>query len=451
MIVVFCCSLLVFSANADFKIPTYQHYTLANGLTVYLMPQSEVPLIDVQLVVRAGAINDHKLHGLANLTGEAIAFGAGKLSKQALEEQFEFLGANYRSVTGKETSTMMLSFAAKDQAELLPLFAQMLLSPSFEQAEFTKFKKRYISDLEQQKESPRRIINDAFNRSYFSNHPYGYSIEGNSKSVDQINIDDVKIFYKNFYTPANSALIIVGDFKANKMQQQVAQLFSRWSGKTKSVTLPKFDQSLAHSQVLLIDKPDATETTFMIGGKGISAKNSDAIALSVINTILGGRFTSWLNDELRVNTGLTYGARSRFDKFANGGTFYISTFTKNSTTFAAIDLALKTYQRLWNTGIDQTTLASAKAYVKGQFPPRYETSSQLANLLAKMWSLGLDDTFINDFEKNVDSLTMVKANQLAKKYFPQNNFQFVLIGKATLLRDSAKKYGKVTEQNIKNI
>ena len=441
-------SLSSFLSLASFEIPHYEKYTLANGLTVYLMEQSEVPLVDVQLVVRAGAVNDGKHYGLANITGDALIFGAGKYSKNALEEQFDFVGANFRSYTNKENSAMSLSFAAKDQNILMSIFADMVTQPHFNTSDFVKYKKRYLANLEQKRESPRSIIGDAFNRSYFVQHPYGSPVGGNVKSVSNISLQQVKEFHHNFYTPDNSALIIVGNIDNKEWKLKIEKLFSSWQGKVKKQSLPKFRKISDQANVLILNKPDATETTFMIGGKGIAATNTDTVALSVINTILGGRFTSWLNDALRVNSGLTYGARSRFNSYSSQGSFYISTFTKNATTFAAIDLALKTYQRLWDEGIDEQTLASAKAYVKGQFPPKYETSTQLMNLLAKMWSLGLNDSYINDFEMNVNSLNVSKANKLAKYYFPNKNLQFVLIGKADELREKAKKYGDVTEQSI---
>jgi len=170
--------------------------------------------------------------------------------------------------------------------------------------------------------------------------------------------------------------------------------------------------------------------------------NEDQTQLDVINTILGGRFTSWLNDELRVNAGLTYGARSRFAQYKHTGTFYISTFTQTKNTEAAIDLALKTYNRLFEKGIDEETLLSAKNYVKGQFPPDYETAASLAGFLAQKYIYGLDDSIINSFENEVNGLTVERANELINKYFPKENLQFVLIGKAERDKNVVVKYGK---------
>jgi predicted Zn-dependent peptidase len=163
---------------------------------------------------------------------------------------------------------------------------------------------------------------------------------------------------------------------------------------------------------------------------------------------LGGRFTSWLNDELRVNSGLTYGARSSFGSFKEGGKFVISTFTKNESTEEAVDLALKTYGRMHGQGIDEATLESAKNYVQGQYPPRYETAGSLASLLTDMYWYGFDENFINTFQEKVGKLDVAEANRIANTYFPKENLQFVLIGKAEDLRELAKKWGEVTEKEI---
>jgi predicted Zn-dependent peptidase len=142
---------------------------------------------------------------------------------------------------------------------------------------------------------------------------------------------------------------------------------------------------------------------------GIRRDNPDFVAIDVVNTVFGGRFTSWLNDELRVNSGLTYGARSGFAPLKNSGTFSISTFTATKTTEATLDKALRVLDSLHKKGIDEKTLASAKNYVKGQFPPKYETASQLAGLLTQMFWYGFDESFINNFQANVDGLTVAIA------------------------------------------
>ena len=204
------------------------------------------------------------------------------------------------------------------------------------------------------------------------------------------------------------------------------------------------------SRVLLVNKEDATETTFLIGGKGIDYNSPDYVPILVINTILGGRFTSWLNDALRVNSGLTYGAESEFNRYKFAGTFLISTFTKNSSTVPAIDMAVSVLDSLHKSGVDETTLASAKAYVKGDFPPNYESSGSLASLLSDMFVYGFDENFINSFQTKVDNLTLSESKRIIEAYFPKNNLQFVLIGKSSEIKDQVAKYGEITEKQIKD-
>ncbi len=387
---------------------------------------------------------------MAELTAESLKFGAAGKSKIQIEDELAFYGADFGGGAGKELTALNMSFAKKDGDIILPLLADMLLRPTFDSKELDKYQKRSVALLKQNRESPRAMIGDMFNHLYYGDHPYANPSSGNEKTIAAINRQAVKGFYRDYFTPDNAAIIVVGDINPKLMKAKIAKHFSKWSGSAKAKNALPSHQAPKKSQVLLVNKSDAKETTFVIGGPGIAIGDSNDVPVSVINTILGARFTSWLNDELRVNSGLTYGARSRFDKRSESGAFRISTFTKTETTFEAVDLALKTYQRLWDKGIDRKTLASAKAYVKGLFPPKFETSTQLADLLASMWAFDLGNEVINDFESKVNALDVDQANSLAKSKFPRNNLQFVFVGKAEDIRERARQYGEVTEVEIKD-
>ncbi|WP_080059254.1 M16 family metallopeptidase [Spirosoma aerolatum] len=433
-----------------FKVPPYQKFKLKNGLTVYLMEQHEVPLINVSAVFDAGAVQDGNRYGLSNMTAEALLFGSSKYTKAQLEEKAEYVGANIDTYAGKEVAKLSASFAVKDQDLLFDILQDVITKPTFDQAEFDKYKQRQLLQLTQQKESPRGVINSYFNRFVYEGHPYANPITGTPTAVSVISATDARQFYLKNYTTDRAAIAVVGDFDTPAMKKRITDLFGSW--KTAAATSPRLTEptvAFDKSRVLLVNKDDARETTFLIGGKGVTQNNPDFIPVTVVNTILGGRFTSWLNDALRVNSGLTYGAGSRFATFRNSGTFAISTFTKVSTTTQAIDMALMVLDSLHKTGIDEKTLSSAKNYVKADFPPRYESASELANLLTDMFSLGFDESFINNFQKNVDGLTVAKTRQIIDQYFPKTNLQFVLVGKADIIRDKVKKYGAVTEKEIK--
>jgi zinc protease len=272
----------------------------------------------------------------------------------------------------------------------------------------------------------------------------------NKNTVAKLTLSDLKAFYSANYKPNGAAICVVGDFETNDMKVALTKLFSGWEKSAEEIENPasKTINIPTENKVLLVNKGDAKETTFYIGSAGISRNNPDYVAIEVVNTLFGGRFTSMLNDELRVNSGLTYGANSRFNALKIGGSFVISSFTAVKTTEAAIDKALEVLDKLHRNGLDEKSLSSAKNYVKGQFPPRYETTGQLSSLLSQMFWYNFDKSFIDNFDKNVDGLNLDRANQIIDKYFPKDKLQFVLVGKSEDIKKIAEKYGKVSEVEI---
>ncbi len=445
---VFCIGLLNVLAQG-FTLPKYTKKTLKNGLTVYLMEQHEVPLTHISMVFKVGSVQDGKAFGLANLTSKALLYGTKTMSKSELEEKLDFYGASINSGSDKEFTRVVLSYASKDHATIYPIFKDVVLNPSFDKVEFENDKARLLQDLKEDRESPRSVIQDHYNTQMFANHPYSNPSGGTISSITSITQENVADFYKDYLTADNAAIVVVGDFSTDKMLKEIEATFGSWKTKAKkTITVSEPSMNFKEANVLLVDKDDAQESTFLFGAKGIDKKNPDYVAVSVINTILGGRFTSWLNDELRVNSGLTYGARSSFVSYKMGGSFYVSSFTAKATTIEAIDLAIEVVGRLHSKGIDKETLESAKSYIKGGFPPKYETSGQLAYLLSEMFVFGYDESFINTFQANVDKLDEAKAKEIIAKYFPKDNFQFTIIGKASEIREKVAKYGKVTEKKI---
>ena len=445
--------IIILSATSfagNFKLPPYEKVKLDNGLTVYLMEQHEVPLIYVSALIPCGAIYDGNKNGLTFLTSESLLFGTKNFTKKQIEETFEFYGASISTSAGAEFIKVNASFAIHDQEKLLPIFQDIILHPTFPEDEVQKRRQRLLVELDQAKESPRQVIRAYFNKFLFTDNEFGNPVQGSKGTVAEISSDDLKNYYSSYFNPKNSSIAIVGDFNISEMRGKISDLFNSWNMENRTPTNPILIPSLDFNKkrVLLVNKNDSQETTFLIGGKGIRRNNADFTEIQVINTILGDRFTSWLNEELRINSGLTYGVRSVFFPYKNIGTFFISTFTGSENTEKAIDLALQVLNRLHTTGITDKVLLSAKSYIKGQFPPNYETSGALVNLLTDMDYYGFDDTYINNFEKKIDEMTIAKANEIAKKYFPGDNLQFVIIGKASEIKDVVKKYGEITEKEI---
>ncbi len=450
IITLFIIAALNIASYAQFKLPQYEKIELENGLTIYLMEKHEVPLISFSAVFNAGAERDGKLSGIASFTAEALRFGTAGYTKNQIDSLFNFYGSNLSTYARIDYAGLSTTIMKENVNELLPLIKEVMSSPTFPEEEINKRQQRWLAELDQAKESPRSVIGSYYNKLIYGDAPYGNPVNGTKAGIGSLTRNAIEEFYNFNYSPGSIAISVVGDFNAVAIKSTLSDLFGNWKGYPLATTSDTFFNQVLfnESKVYLINKDNATETTFLIGGYGITMNNEDKTQIDVINTILGGRFTSWLNDELRINAGLTYGAVSRFREYKQSGLFYLYSYTATKNTEAALDLAIKTYNRLFEKGIDEQTLTSAKNYVKGQFPPDYETASALANLLCQMYVYGLTDSYINDFESKVNVLNLERTGKLIKKYFPKDNLQFTLIGKADEIRDVVKKYGKVIERDI---
>ncbi|MBM3794756.1 MAG: insulinase family protein [Acidobacteria bacterium] len=192
---------------------------------------------------------------------------------------------------------------------------------------------------------------------------------------------------------------------------------------------------------MLVDKPDATQTYFSIMMPGVERGHPDRAALWLVNTLFGERFTSMLNDELRVNSSLTYGASSSVETNRLPGAITLYSYTKTESTVAAIDLSLTVLRRLRDKGIDAAQLASAKAYIKGKYPTdKLETSRQLAAVLAGLALFNLNRGEVDDLFSRLDAVTPARATEVARRFFIDANLQFCLVGNAAAIREGVAKY-----------
>lgn len=429
------------AADGALKLPPFKKVKLANGLTVMLMEQHEVPIISFSFIIRAGAVSDPAgKAGVAALTAGLLRKGTRTRSADQIAAELDFVGGTLAASSSYDYSNGAAEFVKKDIGKGLDLLSDVLTSATFPQDEVVKMLKQRTDAVKAAKDEPQAVIGSYFNAYLYGNHPYARPVGGDERSLAAITRDDVVRFYQTYYTPANAILAVVGDFNTAEMQQALTDKFGAWSGKATAVASVPEAQPFTGKKLLLIDKPDATQTFYQIGNVGVSRTNPDRVYIQVINTLFGGRFTSMLNSALRIQSGLTYGARSTFSQLRSPGPFAISTFTPNQTTEKAIDMTLDVLRRLHDKGITEEELKSAKSYLKGQFPPTIETSDQLAGLLTQLEFYGLDEADVNNYYAKIDSMTMQDAQRVIKQYFPADNLVFVLIGKASDIQGAAKKY-----------
>lgn len=438
------------AADGALKLPPFKKVRLNNGLTLLLMEQHEVPIISFSFIIKAGSVADHAgKEGTASTTAALLRKGTKSRTADQVSNELDFVGGQLDGGAGFDYSNGAAEFVKKDIVKGLDLLADVLLNPIFPQDEVTKLLKQRVDEIKAARDQAQAVIGSYFNGYLYGGHPYGRPARGDEKSNAAITRDDVLKFYQTYYTPGNTILAVSGDFDTAEMERTLTARFGDWKATTASATKLNDAQPFSGKKLLLVDKPDSTQTFYQIGNVGIARTNPDRVFIQVINTLFGGRFTSRLNTELRIKTGLTYGARSSFSQNKTPGPFVISSFTRNETTEKAIDLTLDVLMRLHEKGVTEEELKSAKTYVKGQFPPSIETSDQLAGLLAQLEFYRLDASDVNGYYAKIDSMTMADAERVIKQYFPMDSLVFVLIGKASEIENVVKKYApKVDKKTI---
>jgi zinc protease len=422
-------------------LPPHEKVVLKNGLTLLLLEKHGVPLVSLTAILKTGSAADPAgMEGLASVTADLLRKGTRKRTAQQFATELDSIGGAIGTATDADATNISAEFLTKDLAQGLDLFADALLHPIFPQNEVDKILAQDLDGVRGSKDDPQSVLASYYQGYLFGAHPYGRPEGGHEISLKKIHRDAIVKYYEANFAPGNTILAVAGDFQTAELKKKLEEALGGWpAGTVPAITIPVLPP-VRGKRLLLVDKPDSTQTYFAFGNVGISEKDPDRVAIEVVNTIFGERFTSMLNEALRVESGLTYGVSSTFDSRKAPGPFEILSFTKNETTTQAIDMALQVLARLHKDGLTPEQLASAKSYIKGQFPPSIETSSQLAARIAYDEFAGLDDNEVNQLEARVDAVTPEIARQVIQKHFPLENLVFVLIGNASAIGPAVEKY-----------
>jgi predicted Zn-dependent peptidase len=431
-------------------LPRSKEIKLSNGALVILAEKHDVPLIAFRAILRGGALADVKgKEGVASLTGGLLRKGAGTRTAQEIAAFVDGLGASLATGSGLEHTYVAGEFMTRDQSVMLDLLADVLRRPTFPADEFEKLKSQSIDAITAGKDDPSGVIGDYAYAFLYGDHPYGRPVDGDESTLRGIVREDVLRFYGDQYGGDRLILCVVGDFSTPAMESKIRAKLGDWPrAKASVVQAPAAARREGH-RVLLVDKPDATQSYFWLGAVGVPRLDPDRVTLDVANTAYGGRFTSILNTALRIEGGLTYGARLTGPRFTQAGPIAIVSYTKTESTGKAVDAALATLEKVRTAGVDSTTVASAKTYMVGQFPPRYETEDQIAGALAELAFSGLGQEEILTYTDKVTATRPDDVKRVVQRvYPPAGDITFVFVGNAAKIRAMAKKYGPVTEVPI---
>ena len=418
------------------KLPAIQKHQLSNGLAVWLVEHHEVPLAQINLIVRSGSAADPiGKYGVGSLTAAMLDEGAGTRSSLDLADAIEFLGANLSTASSFDSSAIRMSVPVAKLAEALPLMADVALRPSFPAAELDRLRKERLTGLLQARDNVGALIQLAFPRIVFGpTHRYGTSANGLPATIETLTIDDLTTFYRSHFRPDNATLLVVGDLTPASALPMLEKAFGGWkSGGMAALVadVPNAPQ-LAKRQVYLVDKPEAAQSQIRIGWVGVARSTPDYAVLEVLNTVLGGSFTSRLNQNLREKNGYAYGASSGFDMRISAGPFVAAAGVQTDKTADAVREFFNELNGIL-TPVPADELAKARNYVALGFPGEFETTGDMARKLEELVIYNLPEATFSTFVPSVTAVTAADLQRAAARFIQPERMAVVVVGDRKLI------------------
>jgi predicted Zn-dependent peptidase len=450
----FAVAVVLLSGTAfaqDISLPDYERVVLDNGVVLLLAEKHDVPLVGLQAMVRGGTAADPvERAGMASLLASLLEKGAGPRDAATFAEAAAAVGGSIGAGADMEAFTVMADFLSRDAELMIELVADMLMRPTLAEEEFLKEQQRSIALLQAAKGSnPRALIGSYGNALLFGDHPYGNPPYGSEESLARITLDELEQHYEDRFGGDRLIVSVVGDFDVAAMRKKLTEAFGGWRAAATPLTPIEAFGRVAGRRVLLVDKPGATQTYFLIGNVGVSIDYAHRAEMQLANTLFGGRFTSMLMTALRTEGGLTYHASSSVSRYSAPGPVFISSYTQTATTIEALDLAIEKLGALHRRGFSEEMITSARNYIMGQFPPTLEPAASLANMLAYLELNGLDRGYIDAYGAALEAATPVTLHNAISEVYPSaDDVVIVLIGDGDAIREAVTKYGPVTEVSI---
>lgn len=433
--------------EGELRLPPIERVTFDNGLRVLVGEDRELPLVQVYLLIGAGASQDEPgKGGLATLTAAALTRGAGQRPAEELARAIESLGGAITASAGRDGTIVDAEFLAEDLDAGLALLHDVVLAPRFEEDEIRRARDEQLAAIRAARENPATVAGECFDAWLYGDHPYGRPVMGRPSSVEKLGPADVRAFYERWYRPNNTILVLIGDATAKDAVAKLEASYGAWEGRPDAVPArPPVPPSVEKPRVLLVDDPASTQTQIRFGNVAMARSDPARLPASVGNTILGGGFTSRLIEELRVKRSLTYGAYSAFDMRLTTGSFLVGTFTKSATTLETLKLAVEVLETFRAGGPTPEELTKAKAYLRGQFPLALETGEAIAARLAEIEFYGLPKDDLTTYRSRVAAVDRAQVKSTADEWMPgAGHLAVAVVGKAEEIRAPLEKaYGEV--------
>lgn len=427
--------------DPEVTIPKPWNSSLSNGMKIWGIRQSELPLVYFSIKIDGGHMLDIPgKAGVANLVAIMMNEGTKNKTPEQLEDAIGLLGSSISVNSGNEGITLSGSSLARNFEKTLALTEEILLEPRWDAEQFALAKSRIINGIKRNAASPDYLASKTLNKLIFGDNILAIDASGTEESVNAITIDDLKDYYNKYFSPSISRFLIAGDIEEKRVSTALEGLNKKWAAKNVVIPDIKVQGAPEKSQIYFVDMPGAKQSVISIGCPSLPRTDPDFYAVTIANYKLGGSFNGVFNLILREEKGFTYGARSGFSGSKNYGTFTASSRVRTNSTLESVTI-FKTEMEKYRESVPQEYIDFTKSSLLKGNALRFETLGSLLGMLNTMTDYNLPPDYIKQEEAIVKGLTVEKQLAYTKKYIDPSRMYYVVVGDAKTQLDELEKVG----------
>ncbi len=421
-------------------LPTPTSFKLPNGLTVMLVERHNLPIVTANLVTLSGSeMNPIDKPGLASFTAAMLQEGTKNRSALKIAEDVDQIGADLSSFSTSDKSEVALQVLTRNDDAAFNLLSDMVLNPAFDQKEVDRVRSRRLTNILQEKDDPNTLARKAsYLELYGPNHPYGYLESGTEQATKSIAPADLEKFWKTGYVPGNSALVVAGDITEPELKQLTTKYFGKWTGTFQRPLPPRVTQNATRG-ILIVDKPGAPQTALRFATVTVPRSTPDYASLEVMNTALGGLFSSRLNMNLREEHGYTYGAFSTVLYRRAPGPFIATAGVRTDVTAPAVKETFAEIDRIRQTDLTPDELTMAKNAYSLSLAGNFETTGRTAQTVSDLFVYDLPLNYYRTLPSKIDAVSVTDVRRVSNLYLRPEAMVVVAVGDKTKIEPELQK------------
>jgi zinc protease len=426
-------------------IPAPRETALPNGLSIVVVEDSRLPLVNYRLAFRVGsAFDPPALPGLTDLLAGLLPEGTASKTSREIAEEVARIGASLSAGANSDYTIVAASALSQFNERILDLMAEVVLQPSFPENEVELAKQNTKESLRQQRAQPSFLASEMVSRVMFGDHPYA-TVAPTPESIDRSSRDEFVRFHRTNFVPNNAVFIVVGDVNYDEIVGRVGSLFSTWERGEDLVTNFPSPPVRTKRTAYVVDRHGSAQSNIVIANRGIIRTSPDYFPMLLMHTVLGANASSRLFMNLREEKGYTYGAYTNLDARRTAGSFRATAEVRTPVTGDSLKEFFYELERIGNEPVSAKEMSDAKSYLTGVFPIRLETQEGLTDQLVQIKMLNLPIDYLEQYRDRVQAVTVEEIQRVAKTYVKPDEAAIVVVGDGTAVLEQIQPYATDVE------